>query len=229
MDASNAVYYANRAAAYLGKDSFEAARDDCVKSLEIDPTYAKASIRLALALEKMGNLQDAYDALQKSMVHASKKDKKGSAFREMKKMSQKIKAKLGASSESAEKSSRAALSQAMLSSDAATEVRELEAKAKKANMNARKCAHEQQQKVMDAKRNMLTLKHFEMVPADTNVFNSVGKAFFKTTPAGVKSHLQAANVRLDDEVGTLKKQKMYWERVSRDAKANIDDIVRRAR
>lgn len=46
-DPTNAVYYANRAAAYTKLTSFNEAKGDCEKALDLDPKYVKAWSRLA--------------------------------------------------------------------------------------------------------------------------------------------------------------------------------------
>ena len=229
LDSSNHVYWANRAAAHLGKDNFEAARDDCVKALEIDPTYAKATIRLAKALSGLGDTSQALEALLKAISLAGQESgaKKNVGLREMRKMAQKFKSQLDSDAGRRAKD-RAALSQAMLSENAINELNELEAKAQKASMEVRRVMRQTQEKITDGKRNLLTLKHFEQVPENANVFKSVGRAFFKSTPAGVRSDLKSENVRLNDEVGGLKKKKMYFERIVKDCHSNIGDIVKKA-
>ncbi|XP_042479846.1 small glutamine-rich tetratricopeptide repeat-containing protein-like [Macadamia integrifolia] len=56
---NNAVYYCNRAAAYTEIKKCTEAITDCLKSIEIDPTYIKAYSRLGLAYYARGNYNDA--------------------------------------------------------------------------------------------------------------------------------------------------------------------------
>ncbi|XP_043720595.1 small glutamine-rich tetratricopeptide repeat-containing protein isoform X2 [Telopea speciosissima] len=56
---NNAVYYCNRAAAYTHIKKCTEAIGDCLKSIEIDPTYIKAYSRLGLAYYAQGNYNDA--------------------------------------------------------------------------------------------------------------------------------------------------------------------------
>ena len=55
LDASNAVYYCNRAAAHSKLGSHELALEDCKRAISYDPNYSKAYGRMGLAF---GNLND---------------------------------------------------------------------------------------------------------------------------------------------------------------------------
>ncbi|XP_058190111.1 uncharacterized protein LOC131307559 [Rhododendron vialii] len=57
----NAVYYCNRAAAYTQNHQYAEAIRDCLKSIEINPTYSKAYSRLGFAYYAQGNYRDAID------------------------------------------------------------------------------------------------------------------------------------------------------------------------
>lgn len=64
-DNNLAIYYKNRAAAYLKQNKFENALEDCNKSLEISPTDPKALFRRCQALENLQRFEEAYrDARQ---------------------------------------------------------------------------------------------------------------------------------------------------------------------
>lgn len=56
---NNAVYYCNRAAAYTQAHKYSEAVGDCLKSIEIDPSYSKAYSRLGTAYFVQGNYTDA--------------------------------------------------------------------------------------------------------------------------------------------------------------------------
>ncbi|KAG2701101.1 hypothetical protein I3760_06G029100 [Carya illinoinensis] len=56
---NNAVYYCNRAAAYTQIHQYTEAIRDCMKSIEINPSYSKAYSRLGLAYYAQGNYSDA--------------------------------------------------------------------------------------------------------------------------------------------------------------------------
>jgi len=64
---NNAIYFANRAAAYshMGKHQF--AIDDCKQSLKINPQYSKAYGRLGLAYFSMGMYKDAVEQYNKGV------------------------------------------------------------------------------------------------------------------------------------------------------------------
>ncbi|XP_057504923.1 uncharacterized protein LOC130788342 isoform X2 [Actinidia eriantha] len=55
----NAVYYCNRAAAYTQINHYAEAIRDCLKSIEINPSYSKAYSRLGFAYYAQGNYRDA--------------------------------------------------------------------------------------------------------------------------------------------------------------------------
>jgi small glutamine-rich tetratricopeptide repeat-containing protein alpha len=67
MDANNAVYYCNRAAAYSKVQDFANSIEDCKNALKIDPTYGKAWGRLGLALLSNNQLEEAYEAYSKAI------------------------------------------------------------------------------------------------------------------------------------------------------------------
>lgn len=67
LDATNPVFYCNRAAAYSRLGDYQAAADDCRMSLRYDPNYSKAYGRLGLAYSKMNKHEQALDAYQNAL------------------------------------------------------------------------------------------------------------------------------------------------------------------
>jgi len=67
IDASNAVYYCNRAAAYSKLSDFTNSIEDCKNALKIDPSYGKAWGRLGLALLSNNQFEEAYEAYNKAI------------------------------------------------------------------------------------------------------------------------------------------------------------------
>lgn len=67
IDASNAVYYCNRAAAYSKISDFTNSIEDCKNALKIDPSYGKAWGRLGLALLSNNQFEEAYEAYHKAI------------------------------------------------------------------------------------------------------------------------------------------------------------------
>ncbi|XP_018318631.1 protein unc-45 homolog B [Agrilus planipennis] len=55
-----AIFYKNRAAAYLKQEKYEEALNDCNRSLEIIPTDPKTLFRRSQALENLGRFEEAY-------------------------------------------------------------------------------------------------------------------------------------------------------------------------
>ncbi|XP_055540602.1 small glutamine-rich tetratricopeptide repeat-containing protein beta-like [Wyeomyia smithii] len=66
-DATNPVFYCNRAAAYNRLGDFQKAADDCRMSLRYDPNYSKAFGRLGLAYTKMDKHELALEAYQNAL------------------------------------------------------------------------------------------------------------------------------------------------------------------
>mmetsp|Transcript_134 Transcript_134/g.216 ORF Transcript_134/g.216 Transcript_134/m.216 type:complete len:335 (+) Transcript_134:693-1697(+) len=64
---STYIYYSNRAAASCYLEEYEAAAEDCKKSIELEPTYEKAHTRLGLSLFFQGDYEGAIYAYEKSL------------------------------------------------------------------------------------------------------------------------------------------------------------------
>lgn len=67
LDATNPVFYCNRAAAYSRLGDYQRASDDCRMSLRYDPNYSKAYGRLGLAYSKMNKHEQALEAYQSAL------------------------------------------------------------------------------------------------------------------------------------------------------------------
>lgn len=67
LDASNPIYYCNRAAAYSRIGDFQKAVDDCNQAIRYDKNYGKAYGRLGLAYSKMQRHQEAIEAYQNAL------------------------------------------------------------------------------------------------------------------------------------------------------------------
>ncbi|KAJ0410880.1 hypothetical protein ATCC90586_007916 [Pythium insidiosum] len=65
---TNAVYYANRAAAYTKLTSFVEAKRDCEKALELDPKYVKAYSRLGAIQFFMKEFHKARESYEKGLA-----------------------------------------------------------------------------------------------------------------------------------------------------------------
>ncbi len=68
LDQQNAVYYANRAAAFSQNHEHERAIDDAKKSVEVDPSYSKGYSRLGLAYLSLGKYQEAIEAYETGLA-----------------------------------------------------------------------------------------------------------------------------------------------------------------
>ncbi|KAJ0969538.1 hypothetical protein J5N97_022415 [Dioscorea zingiberensis] len=79
LSEKNAVYYCNRAAAYTHIHKYAEAIQDCLKSIEIDPSYSKAYSRLGLAYYAQGKYDDA---LNKGFLKALQLDPDNNSIRE---------------------------------------------------------------------------------------------------------------------------------------------------
>uniref|UniRef100_A0A336K8R8 CSON000625 protein n=1 Tax=Culicoides sonorensis TaxID=179676 RepID=A0A336K8R8_CULSO len=67
LDATNPVFYCNRAAAFSRIGDYNRAAEDCKMSLKYDPKYSKAYGRLGLAYSKMNKHELALDAYRKAI------------------------------------------------------------------------------------------------------------------------------------------------------------------
>lgn len=67
MDASNPIYYCNRAAAFSRIGDYQKAIDDCHQAIRYDANYGKAYGRLGLAYSKMNRHQEAIDAYKNAL------------------------------------------------------------------------------------------------------------------------------------------------------------------
>uniref|UniRef100_U5EPN8 Putative hsp70-interacting protein n=1 Tax=Corethrella appendiculata TaxID=1370023 RepID=U5EPN8_9DIPT len=67
LDATNPVFYCNRAAAFSRIGDYNKAADDCKMSLRYDPNYSKAYGRLGLAYSKMNKHELALEAYQNAI------------------------------------------------------------------------------------------------------------------------------------------------------------------
>lgn len=62
---TNAVYFANRAAAYSSQKKYEEAVEDAKSAIKVNPSYSKGYSRLGFAKFAQGNTQDALEAYKK--------------------------------------------------------------------------------------------------------------------------------------------------------------------
>jgi small glutamine-rich tetratricopeptide repeat-containing protein alpha len=67
LDATNPVFYCNRAAAFSRIGEYQKAIDDCNQAIRYDPNYGKAYGRLGLAFSKMNRHQEAIDAYKNAI------------------------------------------------------------------------------------------------------------------------------------------------------------------
>jgi len=68
LNPKNAVYYANRAAAYSQMGDHQNAINDSLKAAEVDPAYSKAYSRLGHAYFSVGKYKDAVSAYEKGLA-----------------------------------------------------------------------------------------------------------------------------------------------------------------
>lgn len=68
LDATNPVFYCNRAAAFSRLGDYYRAAEDCKMSLKYDPNYSKAYGRLGLAYSKMNKHDLALEAYQNALA-----------------------------------------------------------------------------------------------------------------------------------------------------------------
>ncbi|CAF0994527.1 unnamed protein product [Rotaria sordida] len=66
IDANNAIYYCNRAAAHNKLGNNDQAFNDCFRSIEIDPNYSKVYGRLGAIYLSLNKVHEALDAYKKA-------------------------------------------------------------------------------------------------------------------------------------------------------------------
>ncbi len=64
LEPNNAVYWSNRAAAYLNDQKFKLALNDCIKACQLDSGLVKAFFRAAKCQVHLGNLEDALEQVK---------------------------------------------------------------------------------------------------------------------------------------------------------------------
>lgn len=67
LDATNPVFYSNRAAAHSRLADYEKAAADCRMALRYDPNYSKAYGRLGFAYSRLGKDRLALEAYQNAL------------------------------------------------------------------------------------------------------------------------------------------------------------------
>ncbi|XP_059176725.1 small glutamine-rich tetratricopeptide repeat-containing protein alpha-like [Physella acuta] len=67
LDARNAVYFCNRAAAYSKLNKHQQAIEDCNRALAIDPSYSKAYGRMGIAFTALEDHESAYECYRKAL------------------------------------------------------------------------------------------------------------------------------------------------------------------
>ena len=66
-DKDNAIYYGNRAAAYIMKKQFALALEDCEKAIKLDPNYTRGYLRAGKCYTELGRFFEAKRAYDKSI------------------------------------------------------------------------------------------------------------------------------------------------------------------
>eukprot|EP01084_Bolivina_argentea_P096755 173935_1 len=74
LNPKNAVYYSNRAAAYIFLEDYKNAIIDSNISMQINPNYIKAYIRAGSARFKIGQYKKAYESYSKALTKLNMSD-----------------------------------------------------------------------------------------------------------------------------------------------------------
>jgi tetratricopeptide (TPR) repeat protein len=67
LDASNQVFYCNRAAAHSKLNNHYAAIEDCKRAIDMDPKYGKAYGRMGLAYSSVERHKEAVDCFEEAL------------------------------------------------------------------------------------------------------------------------------------------------------------------
>ncbi|KAG9391529.1 TPR repeat [Carpediemonas membranifera] len=68
IDNTNAIYYCNRAAAYVQKRALAEAKADAERAVELDPRYSKGHSRLGAVAFELGNFETAVSAYGRALA-----------------------------------------------------------------------------------------------------------------------------------------------------------------
>merc|ERR1719384_1685582 len=82
LNANNAVYFSNRAAAHSYLKNYQQAVSDSRQASTIDPNYVKAYVREGLALYEMKDYKKAHDAYSKALNKTKSTDKNWETYME---------------------------------------------------------------------------------------------------------------------------------------------------
>jgi len=82
LEPDNAIYFANRAAAYTFNGEFTFAIEDAQKAIDLNNGYAKAWVRLGVAQFSVGSFEKALDAFKSATIKASSNSETDESLRE---------------------------------------------------------------------------------------------------------------------------------------------------
>lgn len=82
LNPTNAIYLANRAAAYVNLKQYEKAIADCKESIRIDPNYAKSYYRQGQSLAALGDYAGCLPPFEKALALSSKDESMAVTIRE---------------------------------------------------------------------------------------------------------------------------------------------------
>lgn len=232
----NHVLYANRAASLLAQEKYEEAKSDCEKCLAIEPTFYKATLRLATALKELGEVKQAVVVLGVGIARAapgsdaanSKKAKKTVGEKEMRRMERDFKALLTAAAGSNGKASSLATMQGGGSAVNNEEFRELSDRFGKAKHELGRCNAQIQEKDHEIKREALCLKQLENLEEtgkEMSAYEAVGRMFIKKPALTIKAQKEDATEEMVAELTALKKKQEYFQRELKEVQANIQEVI----
>ncbi|KAK9465753.1 Prefoldin [Lipomyces arxii] len=108
-------------------------------------------------------------------------------------------------------------------------LQEIEARVMQSQMELTNVQQQIAQKQRDIKLTDLTIKELKKIPADTGVWEGVGKMFLNVPVIEHISRLEKNKVDSEDQVQAMNKKLHYLETTFMNAKRNIDEILGGAR
>jgi len=237
LDDMNHVFYANRAAAYLSLKKFEEARADSKKCIALDPSFAKAYLRLASAEKGLGNKAQALEIVKQGMAlfgDAGGKKAKKTGLNEFKKLEKELKNALNPSraqtANPVEQAVRSASSQQTQQGAQELGQKVISQQYKLSDVQGRT-----QQRLRDHQSKQIVLRTLEQQfladkdDSKIGTYRRMGKAYLMQPCSKVMSDLKSEMEGLESEVVTLKKGETVLKRQLTEANQNLDDFLARQR
>lgn len=209
-----AIILANRAQVYLRQREFGDAVSDCTASLTLVPDNVKSLFRRATALEALGNKADAIKDYKEVVRLDPTIQDALLALR-----------RLDPSSVPKKKEARAA-PQRPLTEEEIGAIIEAGNRVKTVERQVQQTKERKAVALREKKKDELTIKNLEALPADTRTFQAIGKMFLLKPKEVVEKRL-ADNVGSYDQTDAVCTRTLgYLESQLKDASSNLEELLK---